>query len=43
MYTVSDVVEIGEARELILAELKELSVRDDDAEVTMEPLEFFDE
>jgi hypothetical protein len=43
MYTIADVVEMGEAHELILSEIKEISVLDDSSELTMEPLEYFDE
>jgi len=43
MYTVTDVVDMGEAQNLILTEVKEAGVLDDWAEQTMEGLEYFDE
>ncbi|HKY41512.1 MAG TPA: hypothetical protein VJM50_00335 [Pyrinomonadaceae bacterium] len=43
MYTISDVVEMGEAHELILSDLKELSILDDASELSMMPVEYFDE
>jgi len=43
MYIVSDVVDMGEAHELILTETKEVSRFDDSQEFTMTPLEYFDE
>ena len=43
MYTISDVVEMGEAHELILSDIKEVSILDDSAELSMEALEYFDE
>lgn len=43
MYTVTDVVEMGQAQNLILTEVKRKGVLDDFAEQTMEGLEYFDE
>lgn len=43
MYTVSDIVDMGAAHELILAVNKEVGKWDDSEEVTMDPLEYFDE
>ena len=43
MYSVSDVVDMGEAHELILSDLKKVSTLDDSAELTMQVLEYFDE
>ena len=42
MYTISDVVELGDARELILAEVKLESEVDDSEPNTFEPAEYFD-
>lgn len=43
MYIVSNVIEMGEAHELILADIKQVSILDDSAELSMEALEYFDE
>ncbi len=43
MYSISDVVEMGDAHELILSDIKRISVLDDSAEFSMEALEYFDE
>ena len=43
MYTVSEVVEMGDARELILSEIKEAFVGDDNEPQTLQPGEYFDE
>ena len=43
MYTVPDVVEMGEAHELIQTEIKQISELDDSTELSMEALEYFDE
>lgn len=43
MYTVSEVVDMGAAHELILAVNKEVSKWDDSEELTMDPLECFDD
>ncbi len=43
MYTISDVVELGNARELILSDLKVTTQEDDSQPNTFEPGEYFDE
>lgn len=43
MYTVSDAVEMGDARDLILSLIKEVFVQDDSQEQTARPEEYFDE
>lgn len=43
MYTVSDIVDLGEAHELVLSQLKETLVGDDSEYLSMEGLECFDE
>jgi hypothetical protein len=43
MYSVLDVVEMGEAHELILADIKQRLIDDDSVELSMEALEYFDE
>jgi hypothetical protein len=43
MYTVSDVVDMGEAHELILSDIKLVSSLDDSADLTMRAEEYFDE
>ena len=43
MYTVSDAVEMGDARDLILSSIKEVFVHDDTQEQTARPDEYFDE
>ena len=43
MYSISDVVEMGDAHELILSDIKQISVLDDSAELSLEALEYFDE
>jgi len=43
MYSVTDVVEMGDAHELILSEIKRISTLDDSADFSMEALEYFDE
>ena len=43
MYTVSDAVEIGNARELILSTIKEEFVQDDTQPNTLRAEEYFDE
>ena len=43
MYSISDVVEMGDARELILSDIKVQLVEDDTEFNTAEPLEYFDE
>ena len=43
MYTVSDIVDLGEAHELVLSEIKEVLTQDDSEYQTMAPSEYFDE
>ena len=43
MYTVSDVVETGDARELIMSLIKEVLTQDDSQDQTARPEEYFDE
>lgn len=43
MYIAADVIEMGEAHELVLNEVKEELVFDDTAPQTMPALEYFDE
>ena len=43
MYSVSDVVELGEAHELVLSDIKEVLRLDDAEEQSMQPGEYFDE
>ena len=43
MYSVSDVVELGEAHELVLSDIKKMLRQDDAEEQTLQPLENFDE
>lgn len=43
MYSISNVVEMGDAHELILSDIKQISVQDDSAELSLEALEYFDE
>ena len=43
MYTISEVVELGNARELILSEIKVTSELDDSQPNTFRPPEYFDE
>ena len=43
MYTVSEIVDMGAAHELILAVNKEVSQWDDSEERTMDAQEYFDE
>jgi hypothetical protein len=43
MYTISEVVDLGNARELILGDFKVTNVEDDSQPNTFEPGEYFDE
>ena len=43
MYTISDVVEMGDARELLLSLLKDIFQQDDSEQHTAELEEYFDE
>ena len=43
MYTISDAVEMGNAQELILSEIKTVSVQDDSEFNTLRAEEYFDE
>jgi hypothetical protein len=43
MYTVSEVVEMGKAQDLILTEVKDISQEDDFAPNTLRAEEYFDE
>ena len=43
MYTVSDIVDLGEAHELVLSDIKEILTIDDSESQTMLALECFDE
>jgi len=43
MYTISEIVELGDARELILSEIKVVSRLDDSQDNTLEPSEYFEE
>ncbi|HKY41511.1 MAG TPA: hypothetical protein VJM50_00330 [Pyrinomonadaceae bacterium] len=43
MYTVSEIVELGDARELILSDIKLTSVADDTEQNSFQPSEYFDE
>jgi hypothetical protein len=43
MYTVSDAVEMGNAQELILSQIKQEFVQDDTSQNTLRAEEYFDE
>ena len=43
MYSLSDVVELGDAQELILSDIKKESRLDDEEPNTFRPQEYFDE